>query len=140
MNNSINEFGSAPHLVELNSIGDSSEGYITVAEAEKSIPYVIKRIYWTYYTPQNVIRGHHAHKELKQVIFAVSGIIKFTLENHLGEKQEFTLDKPNKGLYIPPFTWREINFSHNAVLICFASEWYSEEDYIRDYNSFRNGN
>ncbi len=126
-----------PCLLSLPSIGDSAVGYITVSEASKNIPFEVKRVYWTYYTPQNVIRGFHAHKALQQVIFAVSGSIKFTVETSAGNREEFLLDAPNKGLYLPPFTWREIQFSHNAVLLCLASEHYDENDYIRNYDDFK---
>lgn len=131
-------FDSNPHLVGLPSIGNSKEGYITVAEFERNIPFNIKRTYWTYFTPNEVIRGFHAHRALKQVIFAVSGTIKFNIEQLDGKKIEFLLDKPNEGLYLPPYTWREMRFSHNAVLVCLASEWYDETDYIRDYKQFKN--
>lgn len=130
-------FSLDPHLVHLPSIGNPQSGYITVAEFERNIPFPIKRTYWTYFTPQNVVRGYHAHKTLKQVIFAISGVIKFSVEMKSGEKSHFTLDKPNEGLYFPPYTWREIQFSHNAVLLCLASEWFDEKDYIRDYNEFK---
>jgi dTDP-4-dehydrorhamnose 3,5-epimerase-like enzyme len=129
-----------PHIVTLDSIGSSVEGYITIAEQQKNIPFEIKRVYWTYFTPQNVIRGFHAHYALHQVIFAVSGTIKFLVEYKNEEQIEFILDQPNKGLYLPPDTWREIQFSHTAVLLCLASDVYNESDYIRDYETFRNEN
>ena len=133
---SENLFKDTPHFVSLNAIGSSVEGFITVAEVQKNIPFDIKRIYWTYYTPQNVIRGYHAHKQLRQIIFAVSGSIKFKVETKSGLKDVFVLDEPQKGLYLPPGTWREIQFSHNAVLLCLASEWFDEADYIRNYKDF----
>lgn len=133
-----NPFQHLPHLVSLKSIGDPSIGYITISEIQKDIPFDIKRVYWTYYTPQNVTRGYHAHKALRQIIFAVSGTIRFKVECREGKKHEFILDQPHIGLYLPPFAWREIQFSHNAVLLCLASEWYEESDYIRDYNKFKN--
>ena len=55
----------------------------------------------------------------------------------MGNKAEFTLSEPNIGLYLPPFVWREIKFSHDAVLLCIASEEYDESDYIRDYETFK---
>lgn len=136
MNESL--FKKEPHLFSLNSIGDSSIGYITVSEIQRDIPFEIKRVYWTYYTPQNVIRGYHAHKQLRQVIFAVSGTIRFNVEDEEGKKYEFVLDQPHIGLYLPPYTWRQIQFSHNSVLLCLASEWFEESDYIREYNHFKN--
>ncbi len=125
-----------PQLITFNSIGSPELGYISVAEVSKNIPFEIKRVYWTYYTPQNVTRGFHAHKELQQLIFAVSGNISFYTEDRNGNKLEFNLSNPHLGLYIPPFVWREIKFSHNAVLLCLASMEFSEDDYIRNYNQF----
>jgi dTDP-4-dehydrorhamnose 3,5-epimerase-like enzyme len=127
-----------PNLIDLSSIGKPELGYITVAEYQKDIPFDIKRVYWTYYTPNQVTRGHHAHKALQQCIFAVSGKIEFELINVNGEKSYFVLDSPEKGLYIPPMHWRTIKFSHNAVLLCLASEIYVEGDYLRDFDEFIN--
>jgi len=127
---------SVPELRNYQSLGNSKLGYITVAEENLNVPFDIKRVYWTYFTPNDVIRGGHAHKELEQVIFAVSGVINFTVETTGGIKQTFTLDNPNIGLYIPKLVWRDIKFSHNAVLLCLASEYYIEDDYIRDYEDF----
>ncbi|WP_295809024.1 FdtA/QdtA family cupin domain-containing protein [uncultured Apibacter sp.] len=126
-----------PHIIELSKIGSSALGYITVAEENLNIPFEIKRVYWTYFTPQDVQRGGHAHKELKQMIFAVSGIIEFRTEDIYGNKETFILNSPENGLFIPSKIWRDIKFSHNAVLLCLASEFYLENDYIRDYDEFK---
>jgi hypothetical protein len=125
-----------PHIIEFPRIGKSDLGYISIAEHEKNVPFHIKRVYWTYYTPQDVTRGGHAHKILEQVIFAVAGTITFNTENLAGEKSTFILDDPSKGLFIPKHIWRDIHFTHNAVLLCLASELYDESEYIRDYNDF----
>ena len=127
----------SPKIIKFSSIGSSTEGYITVAEYQKNLPFEIKRVYWTYYTPQNIIRGHHAHKDLHQVIFVVNGKIEFKTEDRFGNYNLYVLEKPNEGLYLPPLTWREIKFSHSAVLLCLASEIYLEEDYFRDYDQFK---
>ncbi|AZB01087.1 WxcM-like domain-containing protein [Chryseobacterium joostei] len=128
---------SKPNIIIFDKIGSSELGYITIAEVQKNIPFDIQRVYWTYYTPQDVTRGGHAHKKLQQVIFAVSGIITFNTEDEDGNKEAFVLDHPTKGLYIPELIWRDIKFSHNAVLLCLASLPYSEDDYIRDYHEFQ---
>ena len=125
-----------PKLINFKKIGSSDLGYISVVENDENIPFEIKRVYWTYYTPQDVTRGGHAHYDLEQVIVAVSGTITFTTEDLHGNKAEFILDSPDKGLYIPKLIWRDIKFSHNAVLLCMASEKYLESDYIRDYETF----
>ena len=125
-----------PKLIEFSKLGDSKLGYITVAEYGNNIPFEIKRVYWTYYTPHDIVRGHHAHRKLEQVIYAVNGQIDFYLENKNGMKFEFKLDRPNLGLYIPSGYWRTIKLSHSAVLLCLASLKYDEEDYLRDYKDF----
>ena len=125
-----------PQLIEFSKIGSPNLGYISVAENSNNIPFEIRRVYWTYYTPQDVTRGGHAHYNLEQVIVAVSGTITFTTEDLDGNKEVFVLDSPDKGLYIPKLIWRDIKFSHNAVLLCLASEKYIAADYIRDYQTF----
>ncbi len=129
---------SKPHYLNLDKIGNSSLGFITVAENLINIPFEIKRVYWTYFTPQDVMRGGHAHKNLEQVIFAVSGTIEFNTEDKKGNKETFILDNPTRGIYLPKLVWRDIKFSHNAVLLCLASELYSENDYFRNYEDFKN--
>lgn len=125
-----------PYIMDFSKIGSPALGYITVAESSRNIPFEIKRVYWTYFTPNDVQRGGHSHKTLEQVIFAVSGIIEFTTEDIQGNIKTFVLDSPEKGLYIPKQIWRDIKFSHNAVLLCLASEHYVGSDYIRDYTEF----
>ena len=127
---------SKPYLIDFNKIGSPNLGYISVGENHENIPFEIKRVYWTYYTPQDVTRGGHAHYDLEQVIVAVSGTITFNTEDLQGNKVEFILDSPDKGLFIPKLIWRDIKFSHNAVLLCMASEKYIAADYIRDYKTF----
>ena len=42
-----------------------------------------------------------------------------------------------EGLYIANNMWREMyDFSEDAVLMVLASEYYDENDYIRDYDKF----
>ena len=126
-----------PYIITFSKKGSPNLGYISIGENYENIPFEIKRVYWTYFTPQDVIRGGHAHLELQQVIVAVSGTITFTTEDLHGYKKEFILESPDKGLYIPKLIWRDIKFSHSAVLLCMASEKYTEDDYVRNYDEFK---
>ncbi len=128
---------TTPQIINLNKIGSPELGYITISEAQKDVPFDIKRVYWTYYTPQDVSRGGHAHKNLQQLIVAVAGTITFNTEDKNGDKKVFVLNSPNQGLFIPKLIWRDIKFSHSAVLLCLASELYDEEDYFRNYEDFK---
>ncbi|MCX6101829.1 MAG: FdtA/QdtA family cupin domain-containing protein [Proteobacteria bacterium] len=126
-----------PSLINFGSMGSSELGYISVAEGNKLFPFQIKRVYWTYFTPQNVIRGRHAHRRLEQIIFAISGVIDCETEMIDGQIVRFRLDEPNMGLFLPINCWHEMKFSHAAVLMCLASMEYDETDYIRDYSEFK---
>lgn len=126
----------APYLVEFSKIGSLELGYISVGE-QSSLPFLIQRVYWTYCTPEAVVRGNHAHHELEQLIFATSGRIEFVLEGLDGKVETFVLDSPHLGLFVPRRYWCTIRFSREAVLMCLASMEYREDDYIRDYDAFR---
>ncbi|WP_426490576.1 sugar 3,4-ketoisomerase [Hymenobacter sp. 102] len=125
-----------PILIEFPVMGNSDIGYLTVAESPL-VPFDIKRVYWTYYTSEKIARGHHAHYNLQQLIFAVSGSIIITLEDLSGSVKEFLLDKPSIGLYVPKLHWRTIKFSNNSVLLCLASDKFYESDYIRSFEEFK---
>lgn len=118
------------------SIKGDSRGSLIALEAKKDIPFEIKRIYYIFDTKEGVVRGHHAHKTLQQVLICVSGSCTIVLDDGKA-RSEVLLDKPNIGLYIGPNIWREMkDFSPGAVLLVLASDWYNEADYIRDYSEF----
>lgn len=121
-------------IIDIRRYSDT-RGYLSVVENDIDIPFDIKRIYYLYMVPE-VARGAHAHKELQQLLIATSGSVDVIMDDGK-EKKSFMLDRPWKGLLIPPGLWRDLeNFSHDAVLLCLASEKYDENDYIRDYNEF----
>ncbi len=127
-----------PHLIHFPSHGASNQGFITVAE-HPNVPFEVRRVYWTYYTPNNIERGGHAHYRLYQLLMAVSGIIDITTESRTGETETFILNSPDKGLLMPPPYWHTMRFSHNSVLLSLASMPYEAADYIRDYDAFKRG-
>jgi len=122
-------------IIKLPKIYDS-RGNLTFIEGKKHIPFEIKRVYYLYDVPSGAIRGGHAHKRLQQLIIAVSGSFDVILDDGYTRKR-FHLNRPYYGLYIPTMVWRELdNFSAGAVCLVLASEYYDEDDYIRDYEVF----
>ena len=111
-------------------------GQLVALEEFKDIPFSIKRVYYMYDTLPDVVRGHHAHKNLEQILVCVHGSCKIRLDNGK-EKKVVALEKPYEGLYVANNMWREMfDFSSDAVLMVFASDYYDESDYIRDYDEF----
>ncbi|MFA9290759.1 MAG: FdtA/QdtA family cupin domain-containing protein, partial [Solirubrobacteraceae bacterium] len=118
-------------------IGESSLGYISVAENFKNVPFEIKRVFWAYYTPDNIIRGRHAHHETEMILISISGKIIITTEMPGENPEIFVLENPNQGIYLPKLCWHTMQYSHNSVQLVLASSLYLEEDYIRDYSEFK---
>ncbi len=116
-------------------LGDD-RGSLVALEAEKTVPFEIKRVYYIFGTQQGVARGFHAHHNLKQVAVCVTGKCRMILDNGV-TREEAWLDSPTKGLLIGDLVWREMHdFSEDCVLLVLASELYDESDYIRDYGKF----
>jgi len=126
-----------PYLIEFSKHGDPSIGYISVSEFPSNIPFAVKRTFWTYFTPESIVRGRHAHFETEQVLIAVSGKIIVTTETAQGGIKVFTLEKPNIGVYIPPNVWHTMQYSHSSVQLVLASTPYIEKDYIRSFDEFK---
>ena len=122
-------------LVDLPVVTTKS-GNITSINNLKDLPFEIKRVYYLYDVPNLADRGAHGHKNLRQLIVAVSG--SFTINIFDGKNDKtFILNQPNQGLLIVPGIWRELNgFSGGAICLVLASEEYDEKDYIRDYEEF----
>lgn len=115
--------------------GDN-RGQLVSLEEHKDIPFEIKRVYYMYDTKEGVRRGFHAHRTLEQILICIHGSCKVMLDNGI-EKKIISLEKPYEGLYVAKDMWREMyDFSSDAVLMVLASEYYNEEDYIRDYDTF----
>ncbi len=126
-----------PYLIEFPKIGDSSMGYISIGEELKEIPFASKRCFWTYHTPDSIVRGRHTHYTTEQVLVAVSGQIILNTEALNGEKQTFYLDSPTKGVYVPAKCWHTMQYSHSAVQLVFASTLFDPADYIRSFEEFK---
>ena len=122
-------------IIDLPIIEDR-RGNLTFIEGGKHIPFDIQRVYYLYDVPGGSHRGGHAHKNLHQLLIAMSGSFDILLDDGR-TKFKYHLNRSYYGLYIPPMMWREIdNFSSGSVCMVLASEHFSEDDYYRDYEQF----
>ena len=123
-------------VIELPKIMLERAGSITPIENNLHVPFDVKRVFYIYDIPGGADRGAHAHKECHQFLIAASGSFEIELDD--GKyKKTVVLNRPYFGLHIPPGIWAaEKGFSSGSICLVLASQVYSENDYLRDYNEF----
>jgi len=113
-------------------------GSLSVGEFEKAIPFKPSRYFLVYDVPTAETRGEHAHLKCHQFLVAVKGSVCVVADDGKS-REEFMLDRPNVGIYLPPMTWGiQYRYSSDAVLLVFGSDYYDSNDYIRNYDEFLN--
>ncbi|MEK5036067.1 FdtA/QdtA family cupin domain-containing protein [Paenibacillus sp. FSL R7-0302] len=123
-------------VIFVNELGDE-RGKLAVIESNQLIPFIINRVFYIYGTKGEVRRGFHAHHKTRQALICVSGNCKVYLDN-IKRKTDVLLDSPTKVLILEPNDWHEMyDFSVDCVLLVLASHLYDAEDYIRDYEKFK---
>ena len=111
-------------------------GNLSAGEFENTVPFTPKRYFLVLDVPSEETRGEHAHRQCKQFLICVRGRCSVVADDGRN-RQEFLLDSPDIGLYLPPMTWGiQYLYSADATLLVFASEYYDKSDYIRDYTEF----
>ncbi|MEP6698331.1 MAG: FdtA/QdtA family cupin domain-containing protein [Verrucomicrobiota bacterium] len=122
-------------LIELEKIADPA-GNLTAIESNRQIPFAIQRMFYLYDVPGGEQRAGHALKSCHQFLIAMSGSFDVLVDNGI-KSERYQLNRPYRGLYIPPLVWREIdNFSSGSVCAVLASEPYDEDGYYRSHESF----
>ena len=115
---------------------EDMRGNLSVAEIEKGLPFLPKRVFWVFDVPDQRVRGEHAHREQSQFIVCLRGSLSVIVDD--GENRvEYQLDRPCYGLLIPPMVWSiQYKYSKDAIEVVFASDRYDSDEYIRDYDEF----
>ena len=123
-------------MLEFPQHGDD-RGHLVVVEGEKDVPFDIKRVFYIYGSDHDVVRGQHANKKTQFVLINVSGTSKVKVKDGEGNEAIYCLNRPHTGIYLPTMVWKDMyDFSEDSVLLCFASEHYDPEEYIRNYDKF----
>ncbi|TXB65413.1 WxcM-like domain-containing protein [Vicingus serpentipes] len=114
------------YTLDLKTFTDK-RGNLTVIE--KVIPFEIKRVFYIYGVDDSIRGGHRHHKTIQAAI-CIQG--SCTIYNNDSKTEtKFELNQPNKCLVIEPQDWHTMyNFSKDAILMVFASEFFEAEDYI----------
>lgn len=121
--------------IELPVAADDS-GALAFAEGGRHVPFPIARTYFVYDLEQDAVRGVHAHRDLEQVVFCVSGRLELELDDGF-ERRTVVLEDPRSGLLLPPLVWHRLSgFAPGTVYLVLSSGAFDESDYIRDYDEF----
>jgi len=112
-------------------------GSLTVGEFTRSIPFEAKRYFMVFDVPSMETRGEHAHRACHQFLICVRGSCAVVADDGHA-RREIVLDRPDMGIHLPPMVWGiQYKYSADAMLLVFASHFYDNADYIRDYAEFR---
>lgn len=124
-------------IIKLELHHDFPDGDLIIGEVKKNIPFVIKRVYFiNNLFNKKAIRGHHAHKQLEQVIFCINGSFVLGLDDGKN-KQKILLNNPANGVILGRLLWHTMEkFSTDCVILVLASDYYDEHDYLRNYDEF----
>lgn len=111
-------------------------GALTPIEGLRHVPFEIKRVFYFYDVPAGEERGAHAHREIEQVLIALSGSFEVILDDG-SRTQTVVCDRPWRGLHVPTMVWSsQVKFTGGTVGLVLASAPFDETDYIRDYREF----
>ena len=123
-------------LINLPKILDA-RGNLSFIEEDTHLWFKIRRVYWIYDVPGGEHRGGHAFRETEELIVALSG--SFDVVLHDGRKEHrYSLNRSYLGICVPKMIWRQLeNFSTNSLAMIIASTDYHAEDYIRDFDVFK---
>lgn len=112
-------------------------GMLSFGQYGDRLPFLVRRYFLVFNVPSREVRGEHAHRELHQLLVCVQGACSVVAEDGT-TRQEFLLDRPSFGLHVGPMVWAvQYKFSPDAVLLVLASDEYDPDDYIRDYDEWR---
>jgi dTDP-4-dehydrorhamnose 3,5-epimerase-like enzyme len=111
-------------------------GALTFGEVGQHVPFEVKRYFMVYDVSSQEIRGEHAHRRLHQFLICVRGSCHAVADDG-STREDFALDHPSLGLYLPPMVWGvQHKHTSDALLLVLASDRYDPADYIRDYAEF----
>lgn len=124
------------YMLQFPRHGDE-RGWLVAIEGSSDVPFDIKRIFYIFGSDSSVVRGRHANRKSEFVLINVCGSCRVKTVETDGQVQEFLLDQPHTGIYLPKMVWKDMyDFSEDSILLCLSSEHYDNAEYIRDYNLF----
>ncbi|MDQ4139512.1 MAG: FdtA/QdtA family cupin domain-containing protein [Bacteroidota bacterium] len=128
-------WGTEPALIKIDFTGNYQRGFIVSTQQAANLPFTIRRVFWSFGVPEFIFRGNHAHRLDQKLLVAVQGSI--TIDTETSQTNKFVLDSPFQALYVPALCWIKLRYSPNSILLALSSTDFSEQDYILNYEEFK---
>ena len=127
-------------LIELRPL-QAEDRTLIVLEAERQVPFPIRRVFNVHAHRAGLIGGHHAHRICQQFLVCAHGACDVMVAAELDEQRHFLLDRPDLGLWIPASLWSDQRYlTADTVLMVACDQVYDATDYLRDpeaYTAYR---
>ncbi len=128
-------WGPEPVLFAADFTGNQNRGFIVSTQQAANLPFTIRRVFWSFGVPEKLIKGDHAHRVDQKILVALQGQV--LVETETKQKKEYVLNSPFQALYVPALCWIKLQYSPASMLLALSSTDYSEQDYIRSYEEFK---
>jgi hypothetical protein len=131
----LGEYLKRHRIIEIPRFTDH-RGCLSVLAGQPVLPFELKRFFYIYDVPEGAQRGCHALRTDEELIIAIAGSFRIRVDD--GDSSiEIQLDRPDRGLYVPPLTWHVLHsFSAGAVCAVLASAPYNADGYFTVYEDF----
>lgn len=129
--------GTLQDLPQITAPDPEVAGRIVVLDCVQDLLFPVQRVYWIHGMKAGEVRGAHGHRDLMQAVVALTGAVRFELDDGT-TRTAHHLSRPDQYLIVPPGMWRDFTaLETGTTLLVLASAAYDEADYIRDYAEFR---
>ena len=121
--------------INLKEFGDQRGKLVSIEN--NHLPFKMERLFYIYDTDNSAIRGNHANRNSSFVFVCITGACDVLIDD--GESRvTYHLDSPDKALYCPKGSWKEMfNFKKGTVLLVVSDQPFDNTEYIRDYTEFK---
>lgn len=112
-------------------------GELTFAQHDEHLPFSPARYFAISRVAPGATRGNHAHRRSRQLFVCLAGACSMAVDDGT-KRATVRLDAPTLAVGVSELVWGTLyNFTADAVVLVLASDVYDADDYIHDYDEFR---
>ncbi len=124
--------------VELPHYDQPERGKLVPIELDSAVPFEVKRVYYLWNVPNGVKRGAHAHTIEKEFFICIRGRCSIKVSTDGSEPHKIIMNAAHRGIFVDNLVWHEfVEFSPDAILLCFSSTSYLPDNYIHSFEEFK---